>query len=247
LYALFVTLSSFSLLYWSESFLVWPSFRWPLEAFGFELPLMMLWGACLVLSITWFIILTYHLHQSWWKKYAIREWIGFILLNAFVIAFICIRKIQYPFLGSSGSDNTAFFEGGFLLLFMFLLIWATDVGAYFTGKRFGKTLLTVISPNKTWEGVAGGLLLCCIVAWIGKITLSLTIHNEWIYWGVILFLGVASIFGDLFESILKRAAQVKDSGSILPGHGGLLDRLDSTLVVAPLYYLTFSYFEWFHA
>jgi len=106
----------------------------------------------------------------------------------------------------------------------------TDVGAYFVGKAIGKTKFSDTSPNKTLEGVFGGIVLSAIVGtYIG-----LYIAPFWVALIVTLVTAIASIFGDLFESYLKREAGVKDSGDILPGHGGILDRIDGYLFAAPM-------------
>lgn len=118
---------------------------------------------------------------------------------------------------------------------------ASDTGGFYAGTLFGKRKLwPAVSPQKSWEGFGGGMALCvlwCLVfglignsyGW-GLIPLSAW---EWILTGILLFL--ASLGGDLFESALKRSMQIKDSGALLPGHGGMLDRLDSMLFVIPVY------------
>jgi phosphatidate cytidylyltransferase len=104
-----------------------------------------------------------------------------------------------------------------------LLIWASDTGAYITGKNFGKNkLFERISPGKTWEGWAGGTLL----AIINELELY-----QWL--GVSVLVAVFGVLGDLTESLLKRSLGVKDSGTLLPGHGGILDRFDSLLMAIP--------------
>jgi phosphatidate cytidylyltransferase len=124
-------------------------------------------------------------------------------------------------------------ENGRLWLFwLFLLTTATDVGAFFWGRSFGRTALAAtISPGKTREGALGGvtlaLLICGSALYFGGV---LTIYEAI---GFTLFMSIVSILGDLFESLLKRVSGVKDSGNILPGHGGLLDRIDSIIAVLP--------------
>ncbi len=123
-----------------------------------------------------------------------------------------------------------------LLVFLFLIVWVADSAAYFTGKYFGKTKLSPdISPGKTREGVVGGLLAIIPLALLGSWILELPLYI-WVYFLVLsLFVAIASIIGDLFESLLKRIANVKDSGTMLPGHGGVLDRIDSITAAAPLF------------
>ncbi len=123
--------------------------------------------------------------------------------------------------------------GQWLLLYLLLIVWAADTGAYLAGKRFGRhPLIRRISPGKTWEGVAGGFAL----GWLAAIVFGLAtqiLSWAWLIAGTLPLIAVA-IMGDLIESMLKRMAGLKDSGSLLPGHGGLLDRVDallSTIVV----------------
>lgn len=122
-------------------------------------------------------------------------------------------------------------DGFLLTLWMLALVWACDVGAYFAGRTIGgPRLAPTISPNKTWAGLAGGVTCAGIFGfamhgWFG-LPLRLTLATP--------LLAVLAQGGDLFESGLKRRAGVKDSGTILPGHGGLLDRLDGLVPVAPL-------------
>jgi phosphatidate cytidylyltransferase len=127
-------------------------------------------------------------------------------------------------------------EGGWLLLYLLTLVWVADIGAYFSGRRFGRHKLAPgISPGKTWEGVVGGLL--ANLAWM---LVVFQLSNGWglELWQFI-FIGLStsiiSVVGDLYESILKREAAVKDSGKLLPGHGGVLDRIDSVIAATPVF------------
>ncbi len=111
------------------------------------------------------------------------------------------------------------------LLWLLVVVASTDIGAYFVGKSFGKTKFCETSPNKTIEGLVGGLFLAIILGPLFS-TNGISFVNALIISGVV---SIASVFGDLFESYLKREADVKDSGTILPGHGGVLDRTDGYL------------------
>jgi phosphatidate cytidylyltransferase len=132
-----------------------------------------------------------------------------------------------------------------LLMGLLLLVWSADIGAYFGGKKFGKHKLIVhVSPNKTWEGVVAGLILCMLIALgiyaVGSEHLSFSHQpieiNPLIIWLATAFaVFVLAVFGDLFESMIKRIQGVKDSGACLPGHGGMLDRIDSLLASTPLF------------
>jgi len=124
-------------------------------------------------------------------------------------------------------------QGPWLLILLFGLVWGADVGAYFAGKALGRHKLAPrVSPGKTWEGVAGGLLLAGLVAMAAVPLLSIQQAIPFVL--LCLLTGAISVAGDLVESMLKRQAGAKDSGWLLPGHGGVLDRMDSLLVAAPI-------------
>jgi phosphatidate cytidylyltransferase len=120
------------------------------------------------------------------------------------------------------------------LVFLYLVIWASDTGAYYVGTAFGKhRLYEKISPKKSVEGLLGGVLASVLVAVLCKLWLvpSLGIIEAAVLGAVLALAGTA---GDLSESLIKRSAGVKDSGTIIPGHGGILDRMDSMLFAAPV-------------
>lgn len=137
-------------------------------------------------------------------------------------------------------DNSILFSPGLVIGF-FILIWANDTGAYLTGITLGRhKLLERISPKKTWEGLAGGLVLAVVAGWFLSGWLGLISRPGWII--IALITGIAGTLGDLAESMLKRSSGVKDSGTFLPGHGGFLDRFDSTIMAFPLVYLFVTLF-----
>ncbi|OUR64334.1 phosphatidate cytidylyltransferase [Methylophaga sp. 42_25_T18] len=122
------------------------------------------------------------------------------------------------------------------LLYVMVAVWLADTGGYFAGKRWGKQkLASVISPNKTWQGVYGALALVSVWA-IAAYCLGIHGQLSIFTWIVLTFVTVLlSMVGDLFESLFKRSHQVKDSGNLLPGHGGMLDRIDSLLAAVPVF------------
>jgi phosphatidate cytidylyltransferase len=129
--------------------------------------------------------------------------------------------------------------GVWWLLFALSLVWITDTGAYFVGKAFGQRKLALkVSPGKTWEGVVGGVGLTLIFAGLVAYLNDLSIAPLMLLSAVVAFL---SVFGDLFESALKRQAGVKDSSQMLPGHGGWLDRFDALLIALPVFWLLWQW------
>jgi len=130
-----------------------------------------------------------------------------------------------------------------LIAWLLALIWLADSGAYFVGRRFGKhKLLPAVSPGKSWEGLAGGMLIALlpVLAYGLYLELSFSALGKSLLIAALVVL--ASILGDLTESLFKREAGVKDSGKLLPGHGGILDRIDSLTAAAPLFVLLLLFF-----
>ncbi len=131
--------------------------------------------------------------------------------------------------------------GPLTLLFLLLIVWAADVGAYFAGKAFGRVKLAPqISPGKTWEGVIGGLVLVVLLTVARSFVIDSHLASLIPF---CLAVAAISIVGDLTVSMFKRSAGVKDSGRLFPGHGGILDRIDSVAAAAPLFVLGMHWME----
>lgn len=140
---------------------------------------------------------------------------------------LLMMKIAF---GLTPGDGIAY-HGGVIMGCIFL-IWASDTGAYMIGSKFGKNrLFERISPKKSWEGFFGGMLVALFVAWLNSMWFPVLSLTEWIIISIIMV--VTGSLGDLVESMLKRSIGVKDSGNILPGHGGILDRFDALLISIP--------------
>jgi len=128
--------------------------------------------------------------------------------------------------------------GPYYIISLLLLIWIADSAAYFTGKAIGKHKLSPnVSPGKTWEGAFGAILATVIASYVIAILLKLDATKILLFIALGIFSIAFSVVGDLFESMFKRKAGIKDSSHILPGHGGILDRIDSLVAAAPLFYL----------
>ncbi|AJC50303.1 phosphatidate cytidylyltransferase [Coxiella endosymbiont of Amblyomma americanum] len=147
---------------------------------------------------------------------------GFIVLTSFWISGIALRSTN----------------GSHWLLFGLVLIFSTDIGAYAVGRWCGRRILIArVSPNKTWEGLFGGVLLTSAITVITFYIFHLFFLRLILASFLSLVVAIFAIIGDLFESMLKRQAEVKDSGRLFPGHGGMLDRIDSTLAALPVFLL----------
>jgi phosphatidate cytidylyltransferase len=135
-------------------------------------------------------------------------------------------------------DFTLILYGNIFPIAIIFSIWINDTMAYIVGSLVGKTPFSKISPKKTWEGTIGGAILCVVVVGflfpvVMKEALFLFSHNKVVWFSIAALCAIFGTMGDLFESKLKRMADVKDSGTIMPGHGGFLDRFDSLLFAAP--------------
>ncbi|MEN1966842.1 phosphatidate cytidylyltransferase [Lentibacillus sp. N15] len=150
---------------------------------------------------------------------------------AFMLLSACYVGMGFYFLIAARENGLDY------IFYVLFVIWATDTGAYFVGRALGKhKLWPKISPNKTIEGAIGGIILACVVGIIFQLVHPFP-YSLAIMVGITILVSAFGQIGDLVESAYKRHYDVKDSGNILPGHGGILDRLDSLLFVLPILYL----------
>ncbi len=154
------------------------------------------------------------------------------LIGYIILPFVFITKIPF---GDKGYNPK-------IIIGIFILIWTNDTFAYIVGKSIGKTkLFERISPKKTIEGFLGGVIFAIIASYIiAKYYIEIKEANTYIWIIIAVIVGVFGTIGDLIESKFKRIAGVKDSGIIMPGHGGILDRLDSVIFVAPIVFLFYQ-------
>ena len=182
-------------------------------------------AACLFWSVATLLVESYPGSAWMWRSAVVRSLMGWLILCATWLSVVYLMSLQH---------------GSWLLILLVLFVAVADVGAFFTGKSLGKhKLAPSVSPGKTWEGLWGGLLgglMLTSLVWF-----YLPDDYAHLQWVSLLVIGVActaaSVIGDLTVSMVKRGSGVKDSGSLLPGHGGLLDRLDSICGAAPVFAL----------
>lgn len=198
---------------------------WTARMTGTMMPWVFFWGMA---ALIWFIAIRWIRHypkdtHTWYGKHLYI--LGMVILSAAITAMYYLWSLS-----------------PWWLLYVFALVWCADSGAYFVGRKFGKRKMSpLVSPNKSVEGLFGGLATGVLVV----LAVSFGLLQDWSIGAIGLFLLLSlitiimSVFGDLFESMLKRHAGVKDAGSLLPGHGGILDRIDSQLSAMPIFALGF--------
>ena len=200
--------------------------------------------------LLFFIVLS----SIWLKLYLV---VGFLLLVLILLAVLTFPNseaywgqrifvglaslIILPLFANSLGAIYQYPQGKSLFVYLLVLVSVTDSGAYLVGKRWGRNkLIPKVSPGKTIEGAAAGLILAMLVAGMGYFYFDYNLNFIWFFLAFVTAL--VSILGDLFISMLKRRVKLKDTGSILPGHGGILDRIDGLIVALPLFYAGFSWF-----
>ncbi len=172
-------------------------------------------------AVFWFLVVPFWLRGRWALS---GQW-GGVLIGLLVILPTWLALIQLRHLGP------------WVLLAIMALVWVADTGAYFCGRTFGRRKLAPnISPGKTWEGaIGGGLFVVLYGAAVRHFAFDLSALNGWpVFVMALVVFAALSVIGDLFESLLKRQAALKDSSALLPGHGGVLDRIDSLTSTLPL-------------
>lgn len=178
------------------------------------------------------MVLRYPKWTSWWQGSRwVKSLFGLLTLLPFFWSLLLLRSYEYALHPQLG---------GWILFLVMLLVWCADSGAYFVGRAVGRhKMLPAVSPKKTVEGLVGGLFLSTCVAAYVAYSCAFSFHQ-----GLILVISsmlavLASVLGDLSESLFKREAGIKDSGSLLPGHGGVLDRIDSLTSALPVFVVSY--------
>lgn len=182
-----------------------------------------------------FLAITYPKSRTWWEgSNPLRHGFGLLTLLPFFWSVVFLRAEHI---------DSEFFHGAKLVLFVCLIVWAADSGAYFAGKSFGKRKMApAVSPNKTIEGLCGGVIAAMLVGWLFADLFAIEFVSVPVMLLTILVTVVISVLGDLVESMFKRVSGIKDSSNIIPGHGGILDRIDSLTAAFPVFALLYFLF-----
>lgn len=186
-----------------------------------------LWASLIWWIAAFVLVIFYPKSASFWRESRIlRLAFGLLTIVPFFWGMVALRQYGY-----AENHHT----GAWWLLYVMLLVWGADSGAYLFGKLFGKhKLAPKVSPGKTWEGVIGGLVTSALISWLfGRYAPLNVVPVTLLVCSVIAAL--ASVLGDLTESMFKREAGIKDSGNLIPGHGGILDRIDSLTAAVPVF------------
>jgi phosphatidate cytidylyltransferase len=185
-----------------------------------------------ILAVAWWLlalllIVNYPEKTEFWSSPLLRMLMGVFVLVPAWKGLVYIRQ----------SDVTvADINNLQVILYIMFIVWGADVGAYFAGRAFGKKKLAPnVSPGKSWAGVYGGLSVVLLMAIVVGCAIGLSSMNIFLLSLVTLLTGVVSVIGDLLESMLKRHRGIKDSSQLLPGHGGIMDRIDSLTAAVPIF------------
>ncbi len=204
---------------------------WPLSTIA-VLGLAMFWWLLALL-----LVIQYPLSKQWWTPAWARVIAGFMVL---VPAWKALVSLRGGVVNVAPDISTVW-----LVLYIFLIVWGADIGAYFAGKNFGRRKLAPsVSPGKTIEGVMGGLVVVSILPFVAMPLLQVSPGQTIVLWMITLSAALVSVLGDLLESLGKRAVDIKDSSQILPGHGGILDRIDSVTAAAPVFVFLAILTDW---
>jgi phosphatidate cytidylyltransferase len=189
------------------------------------IPMLLVSAIWWLFNIVW--ILLYPKYSCYWySSWSVRLANGFFIFVPMLAALAAMQN-----------------KSSELVLLLLALIWSADSGAFFIGKAIGKHKLCVrVSPGKTVEGAIGGIVITIgVMAIYVGFLLESTSSDQYVVFAILaLLVAIASIVGDLFESLYKRISNIKDSGNLLPGHGGIFDRIDSLTAAAPIFYLAYE-------
>ncbi|WP_100641079.1 phosphatidate cytidylyltransferase [Marinobacter salexigens] len=196
-----------------------------------------LWLALLWWVVCFMLVRSYPAASDRWGSVPVRSLMGMLVL---VPAWVGLNHLR-----SAGFQFGAIDNNLLVILYVFCVVWVADIGAYFSGRAFGKAKLAPrVSPGKSWAGVYGGLLAVAVLAVAASVYASASLSETLMLVGATLITGLVSVLGDLLESMLKRFRGIKDSSRLLPGHGGIMDRIDSLTAAVPVFALIITQLGW---
>ncbi|WP_333987450.1 phosphatidate cytidylyltransferase [Providencia huaxiensis] len=185
-----------------------------------------LWAGLIWWGIAIILVVTYPASAAWGNSVIIRLLFGVLTIIPFYCGMMVLRTVGYQ------SDT---FFGAWWLLYVMLLVWGADSGAYAFGRTIGRSKMAPkVSPGKTWEGLVGGLITAGVISWLFSAFAPIPVMPDYLLVTSIIVV-VVSVFGDLTESMFKRQSGIKDSSHLIPGHGGILDRIDSLTAAIPVF------------
>ncbi len=201
---------------------------------------VVLWLALVWWLVCFLLVRSYPAGSERWGSLPVRAAMGLLVLVPAWVGLNHMRTGGFQF-GDSSSNLL-------LILYVFCVVWVADIGAYFAGRAFGKAKLAPrVSPGKSWAGVWGGLLAVGLFALLIGFLASAGLSEIFLLVIASLATGLVSVLGDLFESMLKRYRGIKDSSQLLPGHGGIMDRIDSLTAAIPMFALIVTKLGWLTA
>lgn len=196
-----------------------------------------LWLALLWWFVCFLLVRSYPGGADRWGSMPVRALMGVLVL---VPAWVGLNHLRAGGFQFGNTDNNLL-----VILYVFCIVWVADIGAYFAGRAFGKAKLAPsVSPGKSWAGVWGGLVAVGVFALMASWLVSASAAETILLVIASLATGMVSVLGDLLESMLKRFRGIKDSSGLLPGHGGIMDRIDSLTAAAPVFALIITQLGW---
>lgn len=202
--------------------------------------LSVLWLALLWWLVALVLVRAYPVLSDYWKAVPVRAILGLLVV---VPAWVGLNHLR-----TGVVDFGQVTSGLLFILYVFFIVWVADIGAYFAGRAFGKAKLAPrVSPGKSWAGVWGGQVAVAVLAIVASLLVGASLPQTLLLVVVSLVTGLVSVVGDLLESMFKRYRGIKDSSQLLPGHGGILDRIDSLTAAIPVFALLVTLLGWLQA
>lgn len=202
--------------------------------------LNVLWLALVWWLACFWLVSSYPRSTDLWQAVPLRAIMGLLVLVPAWVGLNHMRTGSFQF--GDVSNNLL------MILYVFCVVWVADIGAYFAGRAFGKAKLApLVSPGKSWAGVWGGLVAVAVLAVLVSQLAGATMQSTVLLLVASLITGAVSVLGDLLESMMKRFRGIKDSSQLLPGHGGIMDRIDSLTAAIPVFALLVTQLGWLAA